>query len=222
MIEVALETSFRHSSVALRTPVGSEEVCLDPEIAHASALVPALQQMMQGRGLAPRDIDAVYVGLGPGSYTGLRVGVATALGIARGSEAAIRGEASGESLLWRELVPGEQGVYLLDARQEQFYFARYRRCDDEVEVLRAPCVLDAEAVRRELLGDDAAVFCDETALPAAQLEQSLGPRARVGLYPRASALLELASLRLAAQGGHDLLKLEPLYLRAFKAKQRRR
>lgn len=222
MIEVALETSFRHCSVALRSEGQLDEVQLDPSTAHASALVPALSQMMQERCLLPREIDAVYVGIGPGSYTGLRVGIATALGLARGSQAELRGEASGESLMWRELAVGSEGVYLLDARQEQFYFARYRRTEADVEVLRSPCVLDARGVHDALKDDDVPIFCDETAIAAAGLDEACALRARERVYPRASALLELAALRLQELGGQAFESVEPLYLREFKAKQRRR
>lgn len=222
MIEVALETSFRSSSIALAYDSAVQEVRLDPEVAHASALLPTLQAMLAERRLSPRDIDAVYVGIGPGSYTGLRVGIATALGLARGARAALLGVPSGETLLWSELAPGCEGVYLLDARQSEFYFARYRRSEAGVEVLREPCVLDAASVRRELSADDAPIYCDATAVSAAELDEACASRAHCDSFPRAGALLELAARRFAREGGQAFESVEPLYLREFKAKTRRR
>jgi tRNA threonylcarbamoyladenosine biosynthesis protein TsaB len=222
MIEVALETSTRHCSVALRSGGEVREVLLDPEVAHASALVPALSELLSEHGLEARQIDAVYVGTGPGSYTGLRVGIATALGLARGADAQLRGEPSGETLLWRELDAGQTGVYLLDARASEFYLARYQREDSGIAVLQAPCVLDAQAVRAALADDDSPIFCDETAAAAAGLEEVTVARCRPRAYPRAGALLDLASRRLAEAGAHSFEQVEPLYLREFQAKLRKR
>ena len=222
MIEVALETSARHCSVALRSRDEIDEVLLDPKIAHASALVPTLAELLARHDVGAQEIDAVYVGTGPGSYTGLRVGIATALGLARGAGALLRGEPSGETLLWRELEPGESGVYLLDARASEFYLARYQREATGITVLRPPCVLDAQAVRDTLEDDDAPIFCDATAASAAGLDEATASRCRADAHPRAGALLELASRRLTALGPHPFETVEPLYLREFQAKLRKR
>ena len=222
MIEVALETSFRESSVALSVDGEITEVLLDPEHAHASELLPRLAELLEARGRSPREVDAVYVGVGPGSYTGLRVGIATALGLARGAGAALRGEASAEVLLHRELAPGERGTFLLDARQDELYFARYARTDDGLEELDAPRVLDPASAREALEQDAGPIFCDAGAPRAAQLEGELLARVRQGCTPRASALLVLGRSRLDARGTQSPDEVEPLYLREFKAKQRRR
>ncbi|MCB9913777.1 MAG: tRNA (adenosine(37)-N6)-threonylcarbamoyltransferase complex dimerization subunit type 1 TsaB [Planctomycetes bacterium] len=222
MIEVALETSTRGASVAARTPRGLLEVALEADTAHASTLLPRLAELLERLDATPREVGAVYVGLGPGSYTGLRVGVATALGLARGAAAVLRGEASAEVLLARELAPGEEGVFLIDARQEELYFARYRREGGELVTLRAPCVLRAEDVRAELARDGARVFADATAADAAGLDAATRARLVLDARPSAAALLELAGARLAREGAHAADAVQPLYLRDFRAKQRRR
>jgi len=221
MIEVALETSNRQASVALRSDGRVEEVSLDGEAAHASDALGALEVMMHAAGLDPREIDAVYVGTGPGSYTGLRIGIATALGVARGAEASLRGEPSGESLIWRELAAGEEGVYLLDARQSELYFAHYRRLEEDVEVLQAPVVLALEELRSRM-PRGVAIFGDALALRLGGLEESAAASLRTDVVPRAVALLELASRRLHTFGAHRFEAVEPLYLRPFKARVRKR
>jgi len=221
MIEVALETSHRLASVALRTEAGLEEVQLEGDVAHASETLAALEEMMRAGGLDPREIDAVYVGTGPGSYTGLRIGIATAFGLARGAGAQLRGEPSGESLVWRALEAGQEGVYLLDARQSELYFAHYRRLEEDVEVLQAPMVLAPEELRSRM-PEGVVVFGDPTALELSDLAAPASASVRPGTIPRAAALLELAGRRLESRGTQPFEEVEPLYLRPFKARVRKR
>jgi len=221
MLHVAIETSHRRASIALRHGDEVLSSALDPERAHASDCLPVLADWFEERGLSPRAIDAVFVGIGPGSYTGLRIGVATALGLARGADAALRGEASGEGLAWRELAPGQTGVHLLDARQQELYFAHYRRTTDGVEVLEPPCVLRyAQLAGR--LDNEALIFGDAPALELAGLAESVGERFRAAPPPDAVSLLELGAARLDALGAQPFNEVLPLYLRPFAAKVRRR
>ena len=141
----ALETSARPPSVALR--VGSEELARELAEArrHASDLLPTLARMLEERGVTPRDLELVCVGVGPGSYTGLRVGIATALGLARGAGAEVVGVPSVEALAFDLLEPGEEGTVLLDARARELYVARYRRDEGGVTELLSPRVTTAGA-----------------------------------------------------------------------------
>jgi len=221
MLEVALETSHRRASVALRTPEGVEEVALADDRSHASDALLVLERLLRAKGLDARELDAVYVGTGPGSYTGLRIGIATALGLARGAGAVLRGEPSGETLVWRELDAGEEGVLLLDARQSELYFAHYRRLEEDVEVLQAPRALTVEALRARLPAN-VTLLGDRSALALAGLEARGSTDLRTDVIPSAAALLELAGRRLEGSGAHGYEEVEPLYLRPFRARLRKR
>lgn len=214
MIAAAFETSTRQPSVALRVGGEIHEERLSGSRAHASDLLPALERLLLNCGRSVRDIELLVVGRGPGSFTGLRVAVATALGLARGSGASLFGLCSFEALCWRELSPGEEAAVVLDARGGEFYFAHYRRTDGELEVLRAPCMA-APAQLIELIGGRSRVFCDAGVASAPDLLPPLGARLSLDLVPAASALLELGLRRFAREGSHGIEALEPLYLRAF-------
>src|SRR5262249_50262107 len=108
---------------------------------------------------------------------------------------------------------GEEAGIVLDARQGELYFARYRRAADGVEVVRAPCVIQPGELGAlaptglRLFGDSG----DEVA-DAARVHERFAPSA--------SALLELGRVRHAGEGSHPAAQLEPLYLRAFASRSR--
>ena len=218
---VALETSGRAPSVAVRCGALEASRDLEESRAHASDLLPTLDALLREVGGEPSGIGAVLVGTGPGSYTGLRVGIATALGIARGTGAGLRGVPSGETLCFAELRPGEEGTVLLDARAGEVYLARYRRTADEVEVVRAPCVLPVGEVLGAL-EESGPIFGDREGIEVAGAPASLGSRFRAGPRPDARALLALGTKRLERLGAQAPSDVAPLYLRPFAVRTRRR
>lgn len=221
MLAVAIETSARPASVAVELD-GRRLACrLEADRAHASDLLPALDRLVREIGASPRDVADVIVGVGPGSYTGLRVGIATALGIARAAGARLYGLPSGAVLAFGELAPGEELIHLLDARQGELYFAHYRRLEDDVQELRAPCVLKPAELGPALL-PGIAIFGDATVADAAQFGAEARSRLWTDRVPRAEAALALGRARLAVLGPMPPAAVEPLYLRPFAAKARRR
>jgi tRNA threonylcarbamoyladenosine biosynthesis protein TsaB len=201
-LEVAIESSSRSASVAARAGGRTLQAQLAATRAHASDLLPALDGLVRELGRVPREIDAVYVGLGPGSYTGLRVGIATALGIVRSTGAALVGVCSFEVLLWERLQSGETGGVLLDGRSGGFYHARYARAAEGLEELLAPAILPPEEARARAAGDTRTFGADDP--------------------PQARALLELGAARLARHGPMRPAEVQPLYLRPFQATTRAR
>jgi tRNA threonylcarbamoyladenosine biosynthesis protein TsaB len=222
-LAVALETSTARPSLAVRRGERLEEATLTGGRTHASDLLPTLGELLARLGAGPADIAAVVVGTGPGSYTGLRVGVATALGLARGAGAAVRGVPSLEAVAFAELAPGQSAAFLLDARQGELYLARYRREAREVQPLLPPCVTAAAELGGLLVAGER-VFADDATLRAAELEaeRARAPGGFAQAWPRAAALLTLGVARLEREGGQREDELEPLYLRAFAARTRRR
>ena len=220
-VAVALETSTRAPSLAVRCGAVTLASELGSTRPHASDLLPALAQLLAELGARPRDIGTIVVGTGPGSYTGLRVGVATALGLARGSGAVVRGLPSTETLVFGALQPGAEACVVIDARSNELYFARYRRSAFGVQTFRAPCVLSAAELDAEL-PHGALVLADHDAVRAGGLERRSDLRIDARATPSARAALELGLAVIAAAGAHSAAQVEPLYLRAFAAKSRRR
>jgi len=214
MLAAAFECSTRAPTVALSAGGNRSETALSGERPHASDLLPALERLLQAAGAHVRELELLVVGTGPGSFTGLRVAAATALGLARGGRACFVGVPSLEALCWRELPVGERAAVLLDARQGELYFARYLRTQEGIEVLQAPCILRPDEVRARLSAEERC-FGDADAARAAGLEAAASARLLAAAVPRASALLELGLMRFAHEGAHTIERIEPLYLRGF-------
>jgi len=218
MHELAIETSTRTASVAHRCEGVIRQVSLERARAHAADLMPAIASLL---GPAPDEsvrLQAIYVGTGPGSFTGLRVGIATAQALARATGARVRGVPSLEALAFGEFAPEEEGIACFDARAGGAYCARYLRVHDGVqitsplEVVLPRTAIDRVRGAQNILStrNDLRALCDSSSEA-----EDLIKRLRGEGQPSASHVLELGALLLAEHGPEDPAQIEPLYLRAF-------
>ena len=210
MITLAFDTSGPVGSVALRRDgrlMG--ERTLDTQQHHSSLLLPTIDELLRADGLAPRDVELWAIGLGPGSYTGIRVGIAAAKGFALAHGRPLVGAGSVEAML---LEHGRNGVVaaVVDARREEIYFA-LESAGEHAVPLRIVS-LDALA---GLVTAPALFVGPEIKRYEPEIARRIGPLARFpkdNIHPRATFVGELAERRLAAQHGGDE-KVEPIYLR---------
>jgi tRNA threonylcarbamoyladenosine biosynthesis protein TsaB len=219
---VALETSTRPASIAARGPKGQRAArSLGEDRRHASDLFSALEELVAEVGATRSDLGLVLAGVGPGSYTGLRVGAATALGLMRGAQAEVLGIPSFDAIAVDGLAPGECGAVLRNAFGGHLYIATYERADTDVQPLTAPkCVQPSEAIQR--LTGIPVLLADEAALKALAQPPPAELEIRQTALARAEHILELGLRRLEAGARRGPETLRPLYLRPFDAKVRRR
>jgi tRNA threonylcarbamoyladenosine biosynthesis protein TsaB len=163
---VAIETSGRVGSVAVAAGdrlLGERE--LPPAMRHAVELMPAIRQLTAAQGWSPAEIQHLYLSLGPGSFTGLRIAVAIARAMAQASAAKLVGVPSLDVLA--ENAPPDCRIVLpiLDAKRGQVFAARYERAREGGELqqtIPAGLVDPAEFVRHavsraiEMAGGDGA------------------------------------------------------------------
>ena len=188
---LAIDTSTSHGSVAL---LDGGHVLMDESFTadrgHESKLMPLLQR---ARDLAEKP-DIIAVGLGPGSYAGIRIAIATAMGLQMALGARLVGIPSVAA--WE--CGADRHIAIGDARRETFYFTKVERgiCTE------GPMLTDAPGLLARIAG-----FREWPVLSAEPL--ALVPDAIVAL-PRALTLA-----RLAAEGRGIVVEgvLEPLYLR---------
>lgn len=138
---LALDTATLTASVAVVrvVPGGAPEVLAegDSETGNASErLLPLVAELMERAGMRMADLDAVAVGAGPGSFTGLRIGLATAKGLAFAAEKPLWLVSSLGALAWSMDVGDALRVPVLDARRGELY-AGFFRVDGNGGVPRA-------------------------------------------------------------------------------------
>ncbi len=228
MLVLALDTSTFLGTVAVvRDGALLAELSASVRATHGETLLPHVQHVLSLSGVRLEDLDLLAVGIGPGSFTGVRIGVATAKGLALATKKALVGVTSLTTLA-RGLSFGEGvGVPVLDAHKGEVYCAAYNR-DGEgelVEVLapfHAPPQQAAERLRKLGPGKPLWLAGDGLDRYGAQFLEPLGApfvRApRLMDVPRASCLAHEAVRRFKAHGPSDLASLEPMYLRPSDAK----
>ena len=219
MLLVALESSTRSPSIAVYSNGELRSEHLDGDRPHASDLLPRLEDILSSLKRSPREITHVAVGTGPGSYTGLRVGIATAHGLARAADAELIGIPSVEALAFGELSVGECGDLVLDARGGGLYHARYERSDEGLSPLISPRVVPSEELEN-LLRESSIALLDQSLEIRVQSREDL--RLIYGLIPRADSILALAQRRFQNTEQSDREPVLPLYLRPFEGRVRKR
>jgi len=141
---LALDTSTLSGSVALLEDEQIRaEVNLNLGRKHTERLLPGMDWIFQELELEPRQLEAVAVGLGPGSFTGLRVGLATAKGLAISLEIPLVGVSSLEALAWQARFYSGKILSLIDARKGQV-FAEFFQGGDGFSALEGPMVINPE------------------------------------------------------------------------------
>ncbi|NJC23103.1 tRNA threonylcarbamoyl adenosine modification protein YeaZ [Arthrobacter pigmenti] len=207
MMILAIDTSAAASAALTRDGEVLERFASTDTRSHAEVLAPAVQELLARAGLPGTDLDALVVGVGPGPFTGLRAGIATARMLAFVWDVPLHGVMSLDAVaLEAGHAEGEFAV-ATDARRKEVYWARYRAASPSPELLDGPHVGPAENVPDvPVYGRGAGLYADR-----------LAGRVHAGeLTPDAAALSAVAYRTLS--GGGALRDTTPLYLRESDAK----
>lgn len=194
---------------------------------HAEVLLPAIETLCRMAGTAPGQIDLLACTVGPGSFTGVRMGISTVKGLSLGLRLPIVGISTLEALSLNALTGDLPVCALLDARKGQVYAGLYRRGEEGLpERIAADRTGRIEAFLTELPAGDI-VFVGEGAWRHERLlVQTLGSRAVLAGPDRerimASAVGLIARKRYRQGEQCDPLTLAPRYLRLSEAEKQRR
>ena len=212
-----IETSTSVLSVALAVDgtVACERVCEEPR-KQASLTAPLVKEVLDAAGLSARELDAVCVSSGPGSYTGLRVGVSTAKGVAFGAGIPLLSVGTLDILV--SGVSGEGApqfiVPMIDARRMEVYTAVYSSEGERLTPVEAK-VIGPDAFR-EYLEQGEVLFVGDGALKCRDVIQSPAARFQEA-HPLARHMAAAAQKAFEEEKFENLAYFEPFYLKDFVA-----
>ena len=224
---LALETSAVTASAA----VCEDETLLAQSffncgLTHSRTLMPMVEGMLSNSGMTLNDVDLIAVAAGPGSFTGLRIGVAAAKGLGWAAEKPCCGVSTLEGMAWNLSHVNGLICCVMDARRNQVYHALFRAEEGTLTRVREDCAISLdELFQRQkeektgyLLVGDGAVMCYNEA-KARNLPVMLAPphlRYQSG-WGVARAALERARQGQTVSAG----ELEAVYLRLSQAERER-
>jgi len=218
---LVLETSGRVGQVGLaRQGVVVHAAALDDRRRHARDLAPTADDLLRAEGLAPRDLTGVVVGRGPGSYTGLRVGLISAKALAYALGCELRAVDTFAAIAEQAPAEAREVWVMADALQNQVYVQCFERVQDRrrpVQPLRISSIEEALwliAPGAWVTGPGVPVYSDRIPqtsrlVPEADREPRLENVYTVGM-------------RTAPLSREEVFALEPLYLRESSAEEKAR
>jgi tRNA threonylcarbamoyladenosine biosynthesis protein TsaB len=178
---------------------------------HTVELMPAVDRMLADNGLAKADISAVFVSVGPGMYTGLRVGVSVAKGLAYALGVPIVGVGRLAADAYPHGGPGRTVIAVHRAGRGDYAWAGYG--GDPWSETEPPRLDKADALAARAVADGALVVGEADERLLAAIEAAGGAEVRDEPAGRAPAVAALGWARLAAGKGDEAALLAPLYLR---------
>ena len=227
MLILAFETSAKAGSVALlENGILLGENYQNTGLTHSQTIMSMAQTMLEHCGKTPQDVQAVAVAAGPGSFTGVRIGVAAAKGFAWGSQIPCYGvstlEAMAQNLgLWEGVI-----CPVMDARRNQVYNALFRAQEGKLTRLTEDRAISLADLSEELknLKENVFLVGDGSNLCYNVLQEQcqclvLPPEHR--LHQRAGGVALCAQAMIDAGEPGNAESLQPNYLRLSQAERER-
>lgn len=220
---LALDTSTLVSSVAIASPEKLiAELILQTKLTHSEVLMPHIEQILAMTKIKQVDLTGIAVSIGPGSFTGLRIGLATAKSMAYALNLPIVGVSTLAALAYHYPIPNIYIAPMLDAQKGNVYTALYRWENGILQEVQAPEVKTFESVLQEgQLLDLPVVFVGDTAQKQALAIAEAGGNVMLAMshlvMPRAANVAMLGLSEFAKGNTDHVMQLEPVYIRRSEA-----
>ena len=221
MLTLALDTATGVCTVGL---VQDGHVLAEYDISvgltHSEGLMPQLDQMFARTGIKKEEIDRIAVSIGPGSFTGLRIGLAAAEAMAYAWQCGICGVNTLRAMAYNIPLAGVVLAPVLDAQKGNYYTAFYEWVSGELKELQPVEMADRETLLQQLQR------CGKPVLLMGECERLLKQDLPDGILtaPEPVRLPKASSVALAAEGrkvltGEDVFTLRPYYIRKSEAEE---
>ena len=221
MIVIGINTSTPEGGVALMGDEGLiAEYSLHSKATHSERLLPSIDRLLQDTELTFRDLSGIAVAVGPGSFTGLRIGLASAKGLALSSDLPLVGIPTLPALARNLPFCAYAICPMIIARKKEVYWALYRFKGGHLMEMEEETVSPPEVVAKRI-GEPTVFLGDGATEHSGQIREILGEKAifaplAVGSV-RASQVAEMGRERLIRGERDDLATLVPRYIRRSEA-----
>ncbi len=211
---LGIDTSSRYLSLGAWDGSKIYEYNLDLGIRHSSLLVPTIKRVTQALGWDVADIDYFACGLGPGSFTGIRVGMATIKGLGWALRKPLVGISSLDILALNAKAAQGWVVPVIDAKRDLIYCSIYKADAGSLKRRSAYMLLSREELLKKIrpkaiiLGDAVALYKEEifkAVKGAVFLNKDCW-------YPKGHCIIELALERIRAKKLNNAFDIQPIYL----------
>lgn len=214
---LGIETSTKTGSVAVVNEKGLvAQYTLSIEITHSERLMSTLDRVLKDARLSLDEIHGYAVSIGPGSFTGLRVGISTVKGLAFATGRPIAAVPTLEAMAWNIPFCGHAVCPMLDAKKREVYAGIYRFEGAALVCDMDAAAIDVHALLSRITGT--AVFVGEAAmLYRAEIEKALAGRALFAPLshssPSAGSVAEIGLRMIEQDIVSDVDSLSPMYIR---------
>lgn len=211
-----IETSSKNCSVAISD--GEKVLCICEEVSEnykqSESLHTYIEWALEGAKLTLKDIEAVSLGKGPGSYTGLRIGASSAKGFCFGLQIPLIATNSLETMIEPFLNKGYEIIIpLIDARRMEVYSAVFDGNSGEMISETEAKILDENSYQE--YGDKKILFVGDGAKKATEILQLENAEFNETVYPSAKYLIKKAVDKYNQKEFEDVAYFEPFYLKDF-------
>ena len=218
-----LETSSKNCSVAISD--SEKLLCLCEEVSEnykqSESLHTFVEWALEGAKITLKDLDAISLGKGPGSYTGLRIGAASAKGFCFGLQIPLIAVNSLESMMEPFLDKGYDFIIpLIDARRMEVYSAVFEGRSGEILTETEAKILDENSFQ-EFEGKKV-LFVGDGATKAKEIVQINSATFDESVYPSAQYLIKKAVGRFNQKQFEDIAYFEPFYLKDFQGVKKKK
>ena len=213
---LAIETTTKNCSVALFQDVNLLHLCeLNfAEYSHSENLTLLIEQTVKKANIFLKDIDAIVLSKGPGSYTGLRIGTATAKGLCYALDIPLVSLSTLKSMAFGMLSEGDYSFYcpMIDARRMEVFAAIYDQANNEVREVRAD-IVDANIYSDFL--QEKVLFFGDGAFKCKEIIRHPNAHFLDGFFPSARHMGALGIKKFMDKEFENIAYFEPYYLKDF-------
>ncbi|MDH4163064.1 MAG: tRNA (adenosine(37)-N6)-threonylcarbamoyltransferase complex dimerization subunit type 1 TsaB [Nitrospirota bacterium] len=232
MLVLGIETATKTGGVALVGEKGViAEYTSNIEVTHSERLMANVDRLLKDTRISLADVEGLAVSIGPGSFTGLRIGIATIKGLVLATGKPVAAVPTLAALAWNLPHSAHPVSPLLDAKKKEVYAGVYRHGPAGIETILPEAVLPLAELASRF--NEPLVFTGEGAgLFRSELQALFGQRAFFApvsaMVPSAASVAEMGRMKLVAGERADVDALAPLYIRrpeaevAWEKKQRSR